>query len=63
MSPLVPAQQEEEQQPKSVPDGHGRFYDSWPWQKLKLLLAKGLTMKWDELAIEWSDINGPNPSN
>ena len=25
-----------EQQPKKVPDGHGRSYGSGPWQKYKL---------------------------
>ena len=33
VSLLVPEQQE--QQPEKVPDGLGRFYESWPWQKGK----------------------------
>ena len=24
-------QQEQEQGPEKVPDGHGRFFESWPW--------------------------------
>ena len=26
-------QQEQQQQAKRVPDGHGRSFGSWPWQK------------------------------
>ena len=29
------SQEEEEQGPEKVPDGHGRFFEAWPWQKQK----------------------------
>ena len=33
MSPFVPEQEQQQEQPEKVPDGHGRFYESVPWQK------------------------------
>ena len=28
-------QQQQQEQPEKVPDSHGRFFESWPWQKVK----------------------------
>ena len=29
-------QEQEQEHAKRVPDGHGRSFGSWPWQKLKI---------------------------
>ena len=36
---LIP-QQEEEHHAKRVPDGHGRSFGSWPWQKNQVPVLK-----------------------
>ena len=35
-------QQEKQQQPKRVPDGHSQSYGSWPWQKF-ITQSKNIT--------------------
>ena len=52
-SPLDFQEQEEEQEEehaKRVPDGHGRSFGSWPWQKLFDATCRG----W----VIWSNLGG-----
>ena len=35
----IQQEQEQQEQQERVPDGHGRSFKSWPWQKLRTSLT------------------------
>ena len=58
VSPLeIQQQQEQQQQHEKVPDGHGRSFGTWPWQKYQLNLLVRIFKQIYQAKVKVQNIN------